>query len=277
MKYKILSLAIALTVLLSLNVSAENKSIVGKWRLVAQKVVYADGGTYTADSAALNQVKIYTPTMFVNISERKNPQLNNEKLVAACAGGHYSLNGDIYQEFTEFGSYKDYKDLKVKFTLTFEKGRMHTVGTLSGTDGAVNVYDEWYIKEETPDTNQVLVGSWKLATQTVINPDGSVYKADSTTTSMRKIFTPNTVVVIYERIIAEAGNQKIVTSCAGGRYTLKDGEYQELLDFASYKDFKALESKFQITIEDGKLHTKGTLSMGNGQVATYDEWFVKAD
>jgi len=277
MKYKILSLITTLVVVFNLSLSAKDISIVGTWKLVSQKITYADGATYTANESALNQIKIYTPTMFININEQKIPQLDNQKLVVKCAGGHYSLVGDSYEEFTEFASYKDYKDLKVKFTLTMEKGRMHTVGALSGKDGVQTIYDEWYTQDETPASGKSLVGTWKLTAQTVINPDGGVYRADSVSTNMRKIFTPNTVVVIFEKVIPDAGNQSIVTSCAGGRYTLKNGKYQELLDFASYKDFKNVESDFKLTLEDGKLHTNGSLSVGNGQFATYDERFVKAD
>jgi hypothetical protein len=111
----------------------------------------------------------------------------------------------------------------------------------------------------------------------VTNPDGSIYSADSASTNMRKVFTPTTVVVIYEKVIPELDNQKIVVSCAGGRYTLKGEEYQEFIDFASYKDFKSMTAKFKLTIEGGKLHTLGSLTHTNGQVAIYDEWYIRAD
>lgn len=125
--------------------------------------------------------------------------------------------------------------------------------------------------------NKALVGTWRLVSQKVTNPDGSIYSADSSSTHMRKIFTPTTVVVIYEKVIPELDNQKIVVSCAGGRYTLMNEEYQEFIDFASYKDFKSLSAKFKLTMENGKLHTLGSLTHANGQVAIYDEWYIKAD
>ncbi len=146
MKFKIISLSVFMMALFCLNTFAQKKSIVGTWKLVSQKVTNPDGSTFTADSAALNQVKIYTPTMFVNVSERVIPQTDNQKLVVSCAGGHYLLNGSVYEEFTEFASYKDYKGMKVKFALTMEKGRMHTIGSVSGADGNVTIYDEWYFK-----------------------------------------------------------------------------------------------------------------------------------
>jgi hypothetical protein len=126
--------------------------------------------------------------------------------------------------------------------------------------------------------NKAIVGTWRLVAQKVTNPDGSIYSADSASTNMRKIFTPTTVVVIYEKLIPELDNQKIVVSCAGGRYMLKDEEYQEFIEFASYKDFKNMTAKFKLTIENGKLHTLGSLTNNaNGQVAIYDEWYIKAD
>ena len=148
MKSKFISLTVMIVMLSCLSIAAQTKSIVGTWRLVSQKVTNPDGGVYTADSTALNSVKMYTPTMFANISERKIPELENQKIVVSCAGGHYSLKGDVYEEFTEFASYKGFKDMKVKFTLTMEKGRIHTVGSVSGADGVATIYDEWYKKVE---------------------------------------------------------------------------------------------------------------------------------
>lgn len=277
MKAKIISLTLAMSVLFFLHLSAQELSIVGTWKLVSQRIINADGGVTTADSAALNQIKVYTPTMFVNIGERKIPELNNQKIVVSCAGGHYSLKGNDYEEFTEFASYKDYKDMKVKFKLTMEKGRIHTIGSLSGADGMVTIYDEWYNKVEVPVQSKELVGTWKAVSQSVNNPDGSMFTSDSTTTNMRKLFTPGMVIVIREAIVPQAGNQKIVVSCAGGRYTLKDGLYEELISFASYKDFDSMKVRFNLKIENGKLHTFGSLKDKNGQVAIYDEWFVRAD
>jgi hypothetical protein len=125
--------------------------------------------------------------------------------------------------------------------------------------------------------DNTLIGNWRLVAQKVTNSDGGVYSADSTSTNMRKMFTPTTVVVVYERVIPELGNQKIVVSCAGGHYTLKGSDYEELLEFASYKDFKSLISKFKLTIEGGKLHTLGTLTGADGKASVYDEWYIKAD
>ncbi len=125
--------------------------------------------------------------------------------------------------------------------------------------------------------NKELVGTWRLVAQKVTNPDGSIFSADSTSSIMRKMFTPTTVVVIYEKVIPQFNSQKIVVSCAGGHYTLKGDAYEELIEFASYKDFKKLTAKFKLTIENGKLHTLGSLISDNGQVAIYDEWYIKAD
>ncbi|MES2457608.1 MAG: hypothetical protein V4594_18770 [Bacteroidota bacterium] len=167
MKLKITALTIAIVALCSLassaqtksaiakkkstsaqtkSTSAQTKSIVGTWKLVSQKVTYPDGNSFIPDSTKLNALKIYTPTTFVNVSQREIPEMGNQKIVVSCTGGRYSLIGNVYEEFTEFASFKDYKDLKVKFNLTLEKGRMHTVGSLSGADGIVTIYDEWFVK-----------------------------------------------------------------------------------------------------------------------------------
>lgn len=277
MKSKITALVIAMTAIFTLNSFAQGLNIVGTWRLVSQKIINAEGGVTTTDSAYLNQVKVYTPTMFVNIGERKIPQLDNQKLVVTCAGGHYSLNGDVYEEFTEFASYKGYKDMKVKFKLTMEKGKMHTVGAVWGADGIITTYDEWYSKVDVPAQSKELTGTWRAISQKIDNPDGSVYTADSTSVNMRKIFTPGMVIVVTEKVIPQADNEKLVVSIAGGQYTLKNGEYEELISFASYQNFASMKVKFNLKIEDGKLHTFGTLTYSNGQEAIYDEWFVRAD
>jgi hypothetical protein len=148
MKAKIISLTLALAALSFSSIYAQSKSIVGTWKLISQKVTNPDGSTYTADSAAVRQVKIYTPTMFVTVAERKIPELNNQTLVIKCAGGHYTLKGEVYEEITEFASYKDYKGMKVKFILTMEGGKVHTIGAVTGADMNVTTYDEWYIKTD---------------------------------------------------------------------------------------------------------------------------------
>ncbi|MGY4385449.1 hypothetical protein ACVWYN_002489 [Pedobacter sp. UYP24] len=277
MKFKIIAFAVTMMAFISLNSNAQNINIEGTWKLVAQKVINSDGGVTTSDSAALNTVIIYTPTMYVNVSERKIPQYDNQKIVISCAGGHYSLKGNDYQEFTEFASYKDYKDMRVKFTLTIENGKMHTVGTLSGADGNATTYDQWFIKVDVPVQSKLLTGNWKMVSQKVTNPDGSLFSADSTSRTVRKLFTPGMVVVIREQVMPEAGNQKIVVSCAGGSFTLKNGEYEELINFASYKDYNSMKAKFNLKIESDKLHTFGSLIDSNGLVSIYDEWYVKED
>ncbi|WP_276089649.1 hypothetical protein [Pedobacter sp. JY14-1] len=277
MKAKFLSLAVTMIVFIASSAAAQTPDIVGTWRLVSQKITHPEGGVTTADSAALNQIKVYTPTMFVNIGERKIPQLDNQKLVVSCAGGHYSIKGDVYEEFTEFASYAGYKDMKVRFKLTMEKGKMHTVGSLSGANGAATIYDEWYSKVDLPAQGNTLTGTWKAISQKVTNPDGSVFTADSAAVSMRKMFTPGMVIVISERIIPQANNEKLVVSCAGGPYSLQNGVYEEFIDFASYKDYKNMKAKFNLKIEDNQLHTTGTLTSGNNMPAIYDERFTKVE
>lgn len=277
MKTKFIALTVALCAIFCLNLSAQKINIVGAWRLVSQKIINSEGGITTSDSAALNSMKIYTPTMFINISDRKIPKYDNQKLVTSCAGGHYTINGDVYEEFTEFASWKDYKDLKVKFKLTMENGKMHTVGTLSGADGVETTYDEWFSKVEVPVQNKELTGTWRVVSQKVNQPDGSIFTADSTSTSMRKFFTPGMVVVVREQVIPKADNQKLVVSVAGGPYKLNGGVYNELLSFASYPDYTTGIVKFNLKIENGKLHTFGTITDKDGQVAIYDEWFVRQD
>lgn len=277
MKSKFLSLAIVLCTLFTLNVSAHKLNIEGTWRLVSQKTYNADGSYVTRDSTNVHQIKMYTPTMFVNVAEIKVPDHNDKLLVRNFAGGRYVINGDQYEEFTEFASWKNPRGLKVKMTITMENGMLHTVGMLESDSGWKGKYDEWYSKVDLPKQTEQLTGTWKMVSQKVDNPDGSVFNADSTNRTMHKIFTNGMVVVYGEQVVPQAEDQKLVVSVGGGRYTLNDGEYSELISFASYPGFEMMETKFNLKIEGNKLHTVGTLKDPNGNIAIYDEWFVKVD
>lgn len=146
MKFKLTSLTVAFCALFCFSASSQVKDIVGTWKLVSQKITQPDGRIYIADSASLNSKKIYTPTTFVNIGERVIPEAGGEKLIVSCAGGRYSIKGNVYEEFTEFATWRGHKNLKVKFVITMEQGKIHTLGALSGLDGVETIYDEWFVK-----------------------------------------------------------------------------------------------------------------------------------
>ncbi len=114
------------------------------------------------------------------------------------------------------------------------------------------------------------IGTWKLVSQKVILASGQIFMGDSTNTFQHKILTPTSFVVVIEKKIPQLDNKKLATSVAGGRYTLVDGNYEELTHYASFKDFETMKVLYKLTIEDGKLHTVGTV--GN---ATYDELYVR--
>ncbi|RZK71194.1 MAG: hypothetical protein EOO92_20640 [Pedobacter sp.] len=277
MKSKLRSLATVICALIFSNVSAQNLNIEGTWRLVSQKTYNADGSYVSRDSTNVYQIKVYTPTTFVNVTEMKVPDEDNQLLVRSFAGGKYAINGDTYEEFTEFASWKNPRGLKVNMKINQENGKLHMVGMVEGTDGWKAKFDEWYSKVDVPEQSKELTGTWKMVSQRVDNPDGSVFNADSTNRTMHKMFTNGMVVVYREQVVPQADNQKLVVSVGGGRYTLKDGVYAELISFASYKGFEKMQSKFNLTIEGNKLHTVGSFTEPNGIVATYDEWFEKVN
>ena len=117
------------------------------------------------------------------------------------------------------------------------------------------------------------IGTWKLISQKVTNENGQMFMGDSTMVFQRKILTPTTFVVIIEKKIPDYDNKKLATSVAGGHYTLVDGKYEELTEYAAFKGFETMKVKYKLTIEDGKLHTVGTL---NGSTI-YDELYVRED
>ncbi|TSJ36615.1 hypothetical protein FO440_22575 [Mucilaginibacter corticis] len=125
-------------------------SPIGSWKLISQKVTYPDGQVSMGDSSNIFQHKILTPTTFVVTIEKKIPNYDNKKLAVSVAGGHYTLvNGD-YEELTEYASFKGFETMKVNYKLTMEDGKLHTVGTLSGSglDGKPTIYDEVYVRED---------------------------------------------------------------------------------------------------------------------------------
>ena len=117
------------------------------------------------------------------------------------------------------------------------------------------------------------IGTWKLISQKVTNENGQMFMGDSTMVFQRKILTPTSFVVVIEKKIPDYGNKKLATSVAGGHYTLVNGNYEELTEYAAFKGFETMKVKYKLTIEDGKLHTVGTL---NGSTI-YDELYVRED
>src|SRR4051812_47153397 len=79
------------------------------------------------------------------------------------------------------------------------------------------------------------IGSWKLVAQKVTAANGQVFMGDSTNVFQHKILTPTTFVVVIEKKIPAYDNKKLATSVAGGRYTLVDGNYEELTQYAAFK------------------------------------------
>ncbi|WP_256002112.1 MULTISPECIES: hypothetical protein [Pedobacter] len=117
------------------------------------------------------------------------------------------------------------------------------------------------------------IGTWKLISQKVTYPDGQIFTGDSSTVFQRKILTPATFVVVIEKKMANYDNKKLATSVAGGHYTLVNGNYEELTEYASFKGFETMKVNYKLSIEDGKLHTVGTV----GENIIYDELYIKED
>jgi len=117
---------------------------IGTWKLISQKVTYSNGGMFMGDSTMVFQRKILTPTTFVVVIEKKIKDYDNKKLATSIAGGHYTLVDGNYEELTEYASFKGFETMKVKYKLTIEDGKLHTVGTV----GESMIYDEVYVKEE---------------------------------------------------------------------------------------------------------------------------------
>jgi hypothetical protein len=125
---------------------ALNTDHIGAWKLVSQKITYANGQIFLGDSTNVFQRLILTPTACVVIGEAKIPDYDNKKLAISVAGGHYTLVNGNYQVSMQYASYKGFETMKVDYKLTMENGKLHMAGTV--TDSKVTIYDEVYVRED---------------------------------------------------------------------------------------------------------------------------------
>jgi len=121
-------------------VSSDNAAHIGTWKLISQKITYANGQILTSDSSAIFLRKILTPKDFVVIVEKKIPELNNKKIVAVASGGTYTLQNGNYQEFTKYASFDGFDKMNINYKLTIKDGKLHTIGTIGGSE----IYEELY-------------------------------------------------------------------------------------------------------------------------------------
>ncbi|MES2456145.1 MAG: hypothetical protein V4594_11405 [Bacteroidota bacterium] len=121
-------------------VSSDNTAHIGTWKLISQKITYANGQILTSDSSSIFLRKILTPKDFVVIVEKKIPELNNKKIVAVASGGTYTLLNGNYQEFTKYASFDGFDKMNINYKLTIKDGKLHTIGTIGGSE----VYEELY-------------------------------------------------------------------------------------------------------------------------------------
>lgn len=117
------------------------------------------------------------------------------------------------------------------------------------------------------------IGTWKLISQKVTYDNGEVFMGDSSMVFQRKVLTPKTFVVIIEKKIKDYDNKKLATSVAGGHYTLVNGKYEELTEYAAFKGFETMKVNYKLTVEGDKLHTVGTV----GGSTIYDEVYIRED
>jgi hypothetical protein len=121
-----------------------NTDHIGTWRLISQKVTYDSGNVFKGDSSTVFQRKVLTPHTFVVVIEKRIPNYDNKKLATSVAGGHYTLIDGNYEEHTEYATFRGFETMEIKYKLTLEDGKLHTVGTFNGTV----IYDELYVRED---------------------------------------------------------------------------------------------------------------------------------
>lgn len=121
-------------------ISSDNTGHIGTWKLISQKITYANGQILLSDSASVILRKILTPTNFVVIVEKKIPELNHKKIVTGASGGTYTLQNGNYQEFTKYAAFDGFEKMQINYKLTIKDGKLHTIGTIGGPE----IYEELY-------------------------------------------------------------------------------------------------------------------------------------
>ena len=115
-----------------------------------------------------------------------------------------------------------------------------------------------------PATNGSLVGTWRLVSATYGNPGGKeirdwIHYVPQGVVHLKHITPTHFTVVTYE------AQSKKVTIVGGGRYSLQDGVYKEMIDYAmggTLPDLLGKEQSFTLRLEGDRWNHSGTLSNG---------------
>ncbi|NRF40701.1 hypothetical protein [Pedobacter foliorum] len=129
------------------------------------------------------------------------------------------------------------------------------------------------IKRVTPSKNTEHIGTWKLISQKITYENGQILISDSGSVFLRKILTPTNFVVIVEKKMPELNNKKLAASVSGGTYSLVNGNYQEFTKYAAFNGFEDMKINYKLTMENGKLHTIGTI----GGPTIYEEFYERVE
>ncbi len=103
---------------------AAGRKLVGTWKIVSAKY---GGNEYTFPAGATT-IKHVTPTHFMWVT------YDADGKVTRCAGGTYTLKGNIYEEKPEYGLSADFDVIKGKpqtFKCKVQDGKWHHDGKLS--------------------------------------------------------------------------------------------------------------------------------------------------
>jgi hypothetical protein len=100
------------------------EKIIGSWKLVSARY----GGQDYQFPSGSTMIKHVTPSQFMWVTYDKDGKMTR------AAGGNYSLKGDQYEEFPEYGFSDDFEIIKGKthtFLCKIDKNTWHHDGKLS--------------------------------------------------------------------------------------------------------------------------------------------------
>ena len=124
----------------------------GTWRLVTGTVIEKGDTTVTSYSDGVSMIKIINATHFSFLNHDLNKG-NDSTSTFAAGGGAYSLDGNMYTEFLEYCSYREWEGNTFPFTVTIKDDTLIQQGVEKIEDlGVERLNIEKYVKVHSQNT-----------------------------------------------------------------------------------------------------------------------------
>jgi hypothetical protein len=102
-----------------------------------------------------------------------------------------------------------------------------------------------------------LEGTWELISETKIEKDDTTYSAAGKDKRMIKIIN-KTHFSFLNHDLNQGKDSSALFVAGGGRYTLKDDQYTEHLDYCNFREWENHDFSFKVNIKNDTLTQRGT-------------------